>query len=141
MKNLILVTALLTSLVTQGSAQEAIVENLQEIEATRGWSYPYMGPGFDGADLGTAYQKDFQGQVILYDDTVMAIRTDTYGDKIYFSRGEATEYLPSEAALRVGSKVRVRCDHSNNVRWVEIVPYSVWLERQPRPEAKHQGRP
>lgn len=136
MRNLFLAITLLVSLAAQASAQEAIVENIQEIETTRGWNYRYMGPAFEGAALGMAYQKDFQGECIMLGDNIMAIRTDFYGDKIYFSRGEESMYLPSNSALRVGSKVRVRCDHSNNVRWVEIIPFKIWLDRQDRDQRK-----
>ncbi len=111
------------------SAQEAIVENLQEIEATRGWNYRYLGPDFDGANLGLYYQKDFQGECIMFDDNIFAIKTDFFGDKVYFSHGPGTEFTPSRGGIRIGSKVRVRCDRSNDIRWVEVVPYPLWLQR------------
>jgi hypothetical protein len=94
----------------------------------RGWDYQWIGPRFEGARPGYIWQKDFQGEVVLLSGEIMAIENDKYRDLIYFSHGDGTSYHPSLGSLRVGSKVRIRCDNSNNVRWVNVLPFHVWLK-------------
>ncbi len=106
-------------------------QDLEQRRLTRGWHYPWLGPQAEKASLGFLYQKDFQGTVTYFDKNLLAISTDTFGDLKFFgySRGRA-KFTPSVAGVRVGSRVRVRCDNADSVRWVKVLPYHVWLSMQ-----------
>ncbi len=85
---------------------------------------------FGTPDHGVAWQKDFEGEVVYIDHAIMKVAAEGSGDVMNFSLYDETEYTPSWEGVHVGSKVKVRSDDRHRVRWVEVVPYHVWLAEQ-----------
>jgi len=136
--NLVLTMALAASVAGAVSAKNMSEKGHSNSENFAGaWYYPWIGPNVgNGAfqEVGSPYHgvswaKKYSGEVTYVDDSRMQVKADGSGDLItfYIYSGQ-TNYTPTHANLRVGSKVKVTSDDRHRARWVHVVPFYKWLK-------------
>ncbi|MBI3928557.1 MAG: hypothetical protein HY319_23665 [Armatimonadetes bacterium] len=133
-----LITLVFSVVLTVGLFGVAIAEDNADRPAPENfagaWYYPWVGPNyheFGDPDHGVAWQKDFEGEVAYIDSLRLQLAAQGSGDIMnFFLYPGQTYYTPSWEGVRVGSKVKVRSDDRHRVRWVEVVPFHVWLAQQ-----------
>lgn len=76
---------------------------------------------------GSAWKKDFRGEVTFVDEEYLEIVTE-FGDSIPFVLApNRTAFTPSLHAVRVGSAVQVQSDFDHTALKVRVLPLSEWL--------------
>lgn len=124
---------LLFALVTlTGLCQEETESEYRHRLHKTGWHYRWLAPVEQIPSRGYVWQKAYRGECIYLDDRVVAIKTDHFHDTLYFSYTGRSAFTPSLSALRVGSKIEVRCDTRNRVRSLRTLPLHIWMELQKR---------
>ena len=135
--HLVLAVAMTASVVGAASAAEHHHHRSNSQNFAGTWYYPWIGPtwgqgGFQewGTPyVGSSFAKDYSGEVVYVDDLRLGLKADGSGDilNFYIYAGN-TRFTPSMAAVREGSKVKVRSDDRRRARVVEIVPFYKWLK-------------
>lgn len=72
-------------------------------------------------------QTNVSGTVTALGDGHLVLRPDNSERQVVFDITIQTEAIPSESAVRVGSKVKILATHHKLIR-VEVVPYAKWLK-------------
>ncbi len=141
--NLVLSMALAASVAGAASADhhnskaEKMHSNSQNFAGA--WYYPWVGPnvgpgGFqeNGSPFhGVSWTKKYAGEVTYIDDMRMQVKADGSGDLMTFWLYEGkTQYTPSHANLRVGSKVKVTSDDRHRARMIHVTPFYKWLKEK-----------
>lgn len=86
---------------------------------------------FGVPNCGPKTQKEATGEVRYVDSKFITIARDDSNDVTDFYLFEGiTEYAPSLEGIRVGSKVALRSDDCNRVRFVKVIPFGEWLKNQ-----------
>lgn len=86
---------------------------------------------FGVPNCGPKTQKEATGEVRYVDGRFLTIARDDSNDVTDFFLFEGiTEYAPSLEGIRIGSKVALRSDDCNRVRFVRVVPFAEWLKNQ-----------
>lgn len=135
--NLVLTVSLVATVFGAASAETGHKPNNQNFAGA--WYYPYIGPDFNGGSWsetghpfhGAKWIKDYEGEVVYLDSARMQVKADGSGDilNFYLYKGE-TQWDPSWAGVREGSKVKVRSDDRHRARRVHAVPFYKWLRAQ-----------
>ena len=137
--NLVLTMALAASVAGAASAKNMSEKGHSNSENFAGaWYYPWIGPNYgpggfqevgNGPFHGASWMKKYSGEVTYVDQARCQIKADGSGDLITFYLFErGTSYIPTEAGLRVGSKVKVTSDDRHRARTVQVVPFYKWLK-------------
>jgi hypothetical protein len=84
------------------------------------------------APVELGWRKTFSGTVTALGDGRLELEL-VDSRRIVFDIVAGTEAVPSELAVRVGSKVDIVATQRRLIR-VQVVPFSEWLQRQPATE-------
>lgn len=93
---------------------------------------PELEPVRLDAPQALGWRKNFSGTVTALGDGHLTLQPDKSEEPIVFDIVYQTEAVPSESAVKVGSKVRVVATERKLIR-VEVVPYGEWLKAQTTP--------
>ena len=137
--NLVLTMALAASVAGAVSAKNQSEKGHSNSENFAGaWYYPWIGPNYGPGGYqetgsqpfhGGSWSKKYSGEVTYVDQVRCQIKADGSGDLITFYLYEnGTGYIPTHAALRQGSKVKVTSDDRHRARQVQVVPFYKWLK-------------
>ncbi len=86
----------------------------------------------DSASVELGWRKNFSGAVTALGKGHITLQLDNSEKSLVFDIVLQTEAVPSESAVKVGSKVRIVATDRKLIR-VEVVPYGEWLKSQPSP--------
>ncbi len=75
---------------------------------------------------GSEWEKNLRGEVTHFKNGNLTITTE-FGDVRFYNYSEETSFTPSQAGLRIGSKVEVK-SVLKQAQSVKVIPFYVWIK-------------
>lgn len=79
---------------------------------------------------GSAWGRTYSAVVTEYEDEVIHLRTDRFGDQRVYDVPRTARITPSRAAIQAGSHVRVEAE-KGRVKALYVVPFAEWFKGEP----------